>query len=325
MRKELALITGLAALCSALAAPAALAQAYPVKPIKMVIPIPAGSLTDVVGRAVAQGVSAAWGQAIIGENRAGAHGSIGMVECGKGGGDGYTICMTDGNLLTLNSFAYTNLPYDPLAFAPIIHLAEIEVALVVKAGLPVKTVKELIEYARARPGQVAWGSSGAGSTMHLYMEWFQSRTGVRFNHVPYKGPAQLALAMASGEIDVTNIAPSSVAAHVKAGKVVPLAVVVGKRRSSFAGNTPTLAEQGFDLDFRNWLALVGPPGTSGEVVRRWNTEVNRLLADGAFVGKVMGAQAMISTGGSPEDLAAIILEKRKVAAELAKMANLKYD
>ncbi|MFM9969475.1 MAG: Bug family tripartite tricarboxylate transporter substrate binding protein [Burkholderiales bacterium] len=301
------------------------AQSYPVKPIRMVIPIPAGSLTDVMGRAVGQGVAAAWGQPVVAENRPGAHGAIGMVECGKGGTEGYTICMTDGNILTLNSFAYNKLPYDPVAFAPIIHLAEIEVGMYTKSALPVKNVKEFLDHARARPGQVAWGSAGAGSTMHLYMEWFQTKTGIRFNHIPYKGPAELTLAIASGEVDVTNIAPSSVAAHVKAGKVTPLAVVVGKRRSSFAGDTPTLASQGFELDFRNWLALVAPPGTNNEAVRRWNTEANRLLNDSGFVSKVMGAQAMIATGGTPEDLAATIQEKRKVAAELTKIANLKYD
>jgi tripartite-type tricarboxylate transporter receptor subunit TctC len=314
-----------AVMVALLGAAGASAQAYPSKPMRMVIPIPAGSLTDVMGRAVGLGVGAAWGQPVVSENRPGAHGAIGMVECGKGGGDGYTICMTDGNILTLNSFAYQKLPYDPLVFAPIIHLAEIEVGMYVKAGLPVKSVKELIEYARARPGQVSWGSAGVGSTMHLYLEWFQAKTGARFNHIPYKGPADLTLAIAGGEIDTTNIAPSSVAAHVKAGKVVPLAVVIGKTRSTFAGNAPTLAEQGFDLDFRNWLAIVGPPGTNAEVVRRWNTEVNRLLGDPAFVGKVMGAQAMIATGGTPADLARVIQEKRKVAAELTKIANLKYD
>jgi len=325
MRKSFIVGAAIAVLSGVAGVTAAWAQAYPAKPIKMVIPIPAGSLTDVVGRAVAQGVSAAWGQPVIGENRAGAHGSIGMVECGKGGTEGYTICMTDGNILTLNSFAYSKLPYDPLAFAPVIHLAEIEVAVAIKAGLPIKSVKDLLEYARSKPGLVTWGSAGAGSTMHLYMEWFQARTGVRFNHIPYKGPADLTLALASGQIDVTSIAPSSVAPHVRAGKVTSIAVIVGKQRSSFAGNIPTLAEQGYDLDFRNWLALVAPPGTSGEVVRRWNTEVNRLLGDSAFVGKVMGTQAMIATGGTPENLAAIIREKRKVAAELTSIAKLKYD
>lgn len=321
---KLGLIVGAVAACL-LSSPGAFAQTYPVRPVRMVIPIPAGSLTDVVGRAVGQAVSAAWGQAVVAENRAGAHGSIGMVECGKGGTEGYTICMTDGNILTLNSFAYSKLAYDPLAFAPVIHLAEIEVALVTKAGLPIKSVRDLIDLARARPGQLAWGSAGAGSTMHLYMEWFQVKTGVKFNHIPYKGPADLTLALASGEIDVTSIAPSSVTPHVKSGKVNSIAVVVGKRRSAFAGSAPSLAEQGYDLDFRNWLALVAPPGTSGEVVRRWNAEVNRLLNDAAFVGKVMGTQAMVPTGGTPEDLAATVLEKRKVAAELTKIAQLRYD
>ena len=300
------------------------AQAYPSKPIRMIVPIAAGSLTDVVGRAVAQSVSQAWGQPVVAENRAGANGTLGQDECARSAPDGYTICMTDGNVMTLNPYAYSKLPYDPLAFVPVIHLAEIEVAMVVKGSLPVKSVRELLDYAKARPGQVAWGSAGAGSTMHLYMEWFQAKTGIKFNHIPYKGPAQLVQAIAAGEVDVTYIAPSSVAPHIKTGKVKPLAVVIGKRRSPFAGDTPTLAEQGFDLDFRNWLAMVFPPRTPMELARRWNSEVNRVLGDNAFV-KVMGSTAMIATGGSPEDLAAILQEKRKLGAQLAKIANLRYD
>lgn len=325
MQSALRLTAAFALACSAVASTSVFAQAYPSKPIRMIVPIAAGSLTDVVGRAIAQSVGQAWGQAVVAENRAGANGTIGQDECYRAAPDGYTICMTDGNVMTLNPYAYSKLPYDPLAFVPVIHLAEIEVAMVVKAGVPAKSVRELLDYAKARPGQVTYGSAGAGSTMHLYMEWFQAKTGVKFNHIPYKGPAQLTQAIGAGEVEVTNIAPSSVSAFVKAGKVRPIAIVIGKRRSPFAGDTPTLAEQGFDLDFRNWLALVFPPKTPAELARRWNTEVNRLLVDNAFVGKVMGSTAMIPTGGTPEDLAAILQAKRKLGAELAKIANLRYD
>ncbi len=310
---------------SLLSGPGVLAQSYPGKPIRMIVPIGAGSLTDIVGRAVAQGVSQAWGQPVVADNRAGANGTIGMEECMRAPADGYTICMTDGNIMTLNPFAYSKIPYDPLAFVPVAHLADLEVQTVAKASLPVNSLKELVEYAKARPGQIAWGSSGAGSTMHLIMEWIQARTGAKFNHIPYKSPAQLQAAMAAGEIDVTNLAPAAVPGFVKDGRVKPIAVITGKRRSSFAGDTASYSDQGFDLDFRNWLAIVLPPGAPVEIARRWNLEINKLLTDSAFAGKFLYGNALTPTGGTPEDLVAIMQVKRKLGAELAKIANLKYD
>ena len=320
-----AISTALALAIGATCTQLAHAQAYPAKPIKMIVPIGAGSLTDIVGRAVAQGVSQAWGQPVVADNRAGANGTIGMEECQRSPADGYTICMTDGNILTLNPHAYTKLAYDPNAFVPVAHLAELEVQTVIKATLPVKSLKEFIEYAKARPGLVAWGSAGAGSTQHLIMEWMQSRTGAKFNHIPYKGPAQLQAAMAAGEVDITNLAPAAVAGYVKEGRIRPIAVITGKRRSQFAGDTPTYADQGFDLDFRNWLAIVLPPKTPTDLARRWNTEINKLLADNAFSAKFLLANALTPTGGAPEDLVSIMQAKSRLGAEMAKIANLKYD
>jgi tripartite-type tricarboxylate transporter receptor subunit TctC len=315
----------LALLCGLTAAPLVHGQAYPSKPIRMIVPLPAGSLTDVVARAVAQGVSEAWGQPVVVDNRAGANGTIGMEACAKAGSDGYTICAPDGNIMTLNPYAYSRLPYDPLEFVPVVHLAELEQSIVVKASLPVKNMKELLDYARAKPGQVTWGSAGAGSTMHLYLEWLQTKTGVRFNHVPYKGPAELNRAMAAGEVEVTNLTTGSIAPHVRSGKVRMIAVVTGAKRTAFALDTPSFASQGFELDFRNWLLLVFPKNTASEPVARWNSEVNRLLNDAPFVQKVMTGQALTPTGGTPQELAAILEQKRRVAADLAKLANLKYD
>lgn len=315
----------LALLCG-MGAPSAIhAQAYPSKPLKMIVPLPAASLTDRMGRLIAAYAAPAMGQPIVVDNRGGANGTIGMEICSKSAPDGYTICMPDGNIMTLNPYAYSKLPYDPLEFVPVIHFAELEQSIVVQASLPVKSMKELLDYAKARPGQVTWGSAGAGSTMHLYLEWLQAKTGVRFNHIPYKGPAQLVQAMAAGEVAATNITSATASPFVKAGKLRYIAVVTGERRTPFAGDTPSFASQGFDLDFRNWLLLVFPKGTPTEFARRWNAEVNRLLAEKSFVEKVTAAEAITLTGGTPADLAAILEKKRKVGAELAKIANLKYD
>jgi tripartite-type tricarboxylate transporter receptor subunit TctC len=309
----------------ALVSSAAFAQQYPTRPVKMVLPIPAGSLTDIVGRAVAQGVAQAWGQPVVGETRAGANGTLGMEECARSAPDGYTVCMTDGNIMTINPYAYAKLPYDPLAFVPVIHLADLEVAFVVKSSIPVNSMKELVEYAKTRPNQLTWGTTGAGSTPHMYLEWFRAKTGAQFTHVPYKGPAQLALALSAGEIDMSNASAATLNQGIKDGKLRLIAVATGKKRSAYIGSTPSFAEQGFDIDFRNWLAMVMPPKAPMELARRWNAEVNRLLANAAFVEKVMTAQALTATGGSPEDLAATLEVKRRLGAELTRIANLKYD
>ncbi len=311
-------------LCGVSASPALRAQAYPSKPVRMIIPLPAGSLTDLVGRAIAQALSESWGQPIVVDNRAGANGTIGMEACSRAPADGYTICMPDGNIMTLNPYAYTKLPYDALAFVPVVPIAELEQSIVVKASLPVNSMKDLLDYARSHSGQVSWGSAGAGSTMHLYLEWLQAKTGVRFNHVPYKGPAELLRAMAAGEVDVTNLTTGTIAPFVRSGKLRMIAVVTGAKRTAFAGDTPSFASQGFELDFRNWLLLVFPKGTPAEFVNRWNSEVNRLLADPPFAQKMTG-QALTPTGGTPQELAALLEQKRKLAANLAKTANLRYD
>ena len=319
--------TGALALSIALCASTALqAQPYPNKAIRMFAPIAPGSIVDVTGRALAQFLAPVLGQPIVVENRVGANGTLGMDACAKSPGDGYTVCIPDGNIMTLNPFAYTRLPYDPLEFVSIIHVGDLEQSIVVQSSMPVKTMKDLVDQARANPGKITWGSAGAGSTMHLYMEWLHAKAGTTlFNHIPYKGPQDLARAMAAGEVQVTNLSTSTIAAFVREGKLRMIAVVTGKQRSQYAGNTPSFAEQGFELDFRNWLMLNAPKGTPAEVARRWNTEVNKLLADKSFVDKVMAAQAMTPGGGTPEDLDRLLRVKLKVGAELAKMANLKYD
>ena len=317
---------GLAALCALACAPqAALAQAYPSRLVRIIVPLPPGSTLDLSARAIGQSLSPAWGQPIIVENRAGANGNIAMEACAKAPADGYTLCLPDGNIMTLNPFAYANLPYDPMSFTPIIHIGDMEQSITVHASVPAKNMKELIEYARSRPGQVTWGSGGRGSTMHLYLEWLQAKTGVKFNHIQYKGPPDLARALASGEVEATNLSTATVAPFIRDGRMRMIAVIAGKQRSQFAGDAPSFAEQGFDLDFRNWLALFFPRGVPADIVRRWNGEVNRLLADKGFADKTMAALAVTAAGGSPEDLARVLDEKRRLGAELTKIANLRFD
>ena len=307
------------------AAPALQAQTYPSKPLRMLVPLPAGSLTDRMARILVQPVSQAMGQPIVTDNRGGANGNLGMDLCARAGSDGYTMCMPDGNIMTLNPFAYAKLSYEPQEFVPVIHIAELEQGIVVQSSSPVKTVKELIDYAKSKPGEVTWGSAGNGSTMHLYMEWLQAKTGARFNHIPYKGPAELNQAMAAGQVESSNLTTGTVAPLVRAGKLRLIAVVTGAQRSVFAGDTPSFASQGFELDFRNWLLVVAPKGVPNDIVRRWNVELNKAVKDQNLISKVTAVESITFTGGTPEELAATLVQKRRVGAELAKLANLKYE
>jgi tripartite-type tricarboxylate transporter receptor subunit TctC len=313
------------ALACALAACAAHAQGYPSRPVKMIVPFPAGTLPDIIARALNQSLVATWGQPIVVENRPGANGNIGMDACAKSVPDGYTICFPTGVILSLNPFAYASMPFDPQELVPVVHVGTLDQAIAASTSLPVRSVRELVEYAKSKPGTVTWGSLGSGSTAHLYMEWLRAKTGASFVHVPYKGSPEVMQAMAAGDVMVATLTPTFVMPNVKAGKARVLAVVSGRKRSPLMPEVPTMAEQGYELDFRNWLALYLPRGTPQEFARRWNAEVNRLLADPQIEERYFAPQAVTPAGGSPEDLAAFARAARQAGAELAKIANLKLD
>ncbi len=305
--------------------PSAFAQTYPSKPVRMMVSSPPGSLPDTLGRALGQWVGEALGQPVVIENRAGANGNIGMEVCARAAPDGYMICMASGAIVALNPFAYAKMPFEVDDLVPVVHIVNFDQAIGVDARLPVNNVRDLVEYAKAKPGALSWASLGSGSTAHLYMEWLQARTGARFVHVPYKGSPQALQSVASGETHVTTLTPTLFAPFVAAGKIKVIAVVSGSSRTPTMPDVPTFAEQGYDLDFRNWLALYFPRGVSGEPVRRWNAEVNRVIADPAFVQRFLTTLGVTPAGGSPEALAAFARKSRATGAELAKIANLKFD
>ncbi len=306
-------------------APAAFAQAYPAKPVRMIIPFQAGGLNDSAGRAINQSLSQLWNQPIVIENRVGANGNIGMEACGRSAPDGYTVCFPTGVVMSLNSFAYTRLPFEPLELVPVVHVGTLDQVITISTTVPVKSIRELVEYGRAKPGALGWASLGMGSTAHLYMEWLQARTGARFTHVPYKTSAQLLQEIVAGEVQLSTNVPATVAPQVKAGKLRALALVTGPRGSPYLPGVPSFASEGYDLDFRNWLALYFPRGTPVELARRWNTEVNKLLADAKFEEKYFAPLSVTAGGGTPEELAAFLRKNRETAAELAKIANLRFD
>ena len=270
---------------------AAVAQAYPTKPIRLVVPFPAGGSLDVVARAIGQKLTEAWGQPVVIDNRPGAGGNIGADLVAKSAPDGYTIL--EGALSThaVNVSLYAKMPYDPVKdFAPITLVAVTPNVLVLNASYPVNSVPELLAYARANPGKLSFGSGSNGSAGHLAGELFKTEAGVDMVHIPYKGGAPALQALLAGDTQLMfdNLANS--AAQLKAGKLKALAVTTAKR-SSLIPELPTLSETGLPgFDIYTWWGFMAPAGTPKEIVAKWNAEVTRIL-------KIAGDEGVLRAAG----------------------------
>jgi tripartite-type tricarboxylate transporter receptor subunit TctC len=301
------------------------AQAYPTKPIRLVVPFPPGGSLDVVARAIGQKLTEAWGQPIVIDNRPGAGGNIGAELVAKSAPDGYTIL--EGALSThaVNASLYRKLPYDPIKdFAPITLLAITPNVLVLNRAFPVNSVPELIAYAKAHPGALSFGSGSNGSAGHLAGELFKSETGIDMVHVPYKGGAPALQALLAGDTQLMfdNLANSM--PQLKAGKLKALAVTTAKR-SSLAPDLPTLAESGLPgFDIYTWWGLLAPAGTRPEIIAQWNAEVTRILGTPemrAFFAQE-GAEPAPTT---PDAFAALIRSETIKYARIVKDSGAKVD
>lgn len=313
-----------ATVCCLMLMQTAAAQTYPAKPVRMIVSSPPGGVTDGSARAIANEIAPLLGQPVVIDNRGGANGNIGGEACAKATPDGYSVCLLNGVAITFNPFAYAKMPFDvDRELSPVIHVGFLDIAIGAHISLPANSIKELVELARAKPGVLNWGSLGIGSNSHLYMVWLEQKTGVKFTHVPYKGSPAMFLAANSGEIQISTNTPGTVQPHVKAGKMKVLAVVTSKNRSPLLPNVPTLEEQGFELDSRNWNGIFVQKSAAPEIVRRWNAEVNKLLSDPKFVDRYFAPMAVTVSGGTPEWFANFIKSDRATAGELVKLANMK--
>jgi tripartite-type tricarboxylate transporter receptor subunit TctC len=302
--------------------PFAIAQSYPVKPVRMIVSSPPGGVTDASARAIANEVAPLLGQPVVIDNRGGANGNIGGEACAKAAPDGYSVCLLNGVAISFNPFAYAKMPFDvDRELTPVIHVGFLDIAIAAHAGVPASSMKELLELARAKPGALNWGSLGIGSNSHMYM--VEQKAGVKFTHIPYKGSPAMFIAATSGEIQVSTNTPGTVQPHVKSGKIKVLAVVTSKNRSPLLPHVPTLEEQGFELDSRNWNGVFFQKAVPADIVRRWNTDVNKLLADPKIAERYFAPMAVTVSGGTPEWFANFIRTDRATAAELVKLANMK--
>ena len=277
-RRSIAALDFAFAAAASCAPAAAIAQVYPSKPIRLVVPFPPGGSLDVVARAIGQKLTEVWGQPVVIDNRPGAGGNIGADLVAKSAPDGYTIL--EGALSThaVNVSLYSKLPYDPVKdFAPITLVAITPNVLVVNPSFSVNSVPELVAYAKAHPGKLSFGSGSNGSAGHLAGELFKTEAGVDMVHVPYKGGAPALQALLAGDTQLMfdNLANST--PQLKAGKLKALAVTTAKR-SALAPELPTLAETGLPgFDIYTWWGFMAPAGTPKEIVTKWNAEVKRIL------------------------------------------------
>lgn len=310
-----ALLTAVALSCTlpawAQTAPAAEAG-YPSRTITMIVSFPPGAGADLTARTVAQKLTESMGQPVVVDNRGGANGIVGTSAVAKAAPDGYTILLTDRGALGINPSTYKKLAYDPLKDFEYISIAAVGAyVLAVKADLPAKTYAELLALAKAKPGAVNYGSFGVGSMPQLNMEAFKARQGVNMAHIPYKGGAQVAAALLTGEVDVALLTAPSLVGPMKAGKVRPLAVGA-PTRSALLPDVPTMTEVGGgdDTFVPTYFGFAAPAGTPRAIVTRLNAEIRKALAQKDVAERLAGA-GLEATGSSSEEMAETV--KRDIA------------
>ena len=308
-----------------LTAGGAVAQTYPSKPIRIISPYAPGGQSDVVVRVVMQKVTDSIGQNFVLEPKPGAGGNIAMDYVAKSPPDGYTLVLGTIGPIAINVSLYKKLPFDPVKdLLPITQAANALNVLVVHPSLPAKTVKEVITIAKARPGELSFGSSGPGATDHLAGELFKTLTGVNMVHVPYKGGAPAMLDLMAGQVQTVFSTVSTAIGAIKGGKVRAIAMT-GDKRFELMPELPTIAEAGVPgFEVRNWYGVFVPAGTSREIVMRLNGELTKILQMPDVKAKLLesGIEAL---HGSPEQFAAYIQSETKRWAKVVKDSGARAE
>ena len=301
------------------------AQAYPAKPIRIIVPFSAGGGTDIVARAVAQKLNESWGQPVIVDNRVGASGMIGAEAVAKSPADGTTLLMASPAEIAVNHHLYSKVSYNPERdFAPITLVAVTPLVVAVYSALPAKSIQELVALAKAKPGTLGFATPGTGSTQHLTGEMLMAAAGIRLVHIPYKGAGQSIPDVMGGQVPLGIYGLLTISQQAKAGKLRVLAVTTPKR-SSAAPDWPTLAESGFPgFDTSLWFGLLAPAATAKDIVDRIHGEVVRILKL-PEVRERIASQGADIVGNSPAEFAAFIAAESAKYARIIKQANVKLD
>lgn len=296
-----------------------LAQTYPARPVRVVVPFPPGGAVDFYARTVQQPLSEALGQTVVVENRAGASGMVGAEHVAKSPPDGYTLLLGNIASLAINAGIYAKMPYDPVKdFTPIMRTIDVNYVMVVHPSVPARSVAELVAHAKAHPGKLAYGSAGSGSLPHLATELFKAATGTDLTHVPYKGGGPMVTDLLGGTVHVVIGDQANLMPHVKSGKLRALAVASPKR-SPNAPELPTIAESGVPgFEATAWNALVGPAGMPADVVQRVHDAFAKTMARPDVRDKLR-AGGLEPVGDAPEAFA------RFQRAEIAKWTEIAKD
>lgn len=318
----LSLLMGLA--CGAALASAAWSQSYPAKPVRLVIPYPPGGGTDIVGRALAQKLAEQLGQQVVVDNRPGANGNLGMDFVAKSAPDGYTIVYALFAQYAVNPSLYPNLTYDPVRdFTPITLLARSPYVLFTHPSLPVRTVKDLIALARARPNELIFASAGQGSGAHLSAEMLKSLAKVTYVHVPYKGAGPLLVDLVGGHTQMSFTTWSSGGPHAERGKLRALGVTTGKRSPAIP-DIPAISESVPGYDLAVWYGISAPAGLPADIVARLNGEILKALGAGEFRQRIV-REAIEPIGSTPEQFGAYIKSESAKWSRLIKAAGIKLE
>jgi tripartite-type tricarboxylate transporter receptor subunit TctC len=306
------------------AAPALHAQDFPNRPIRFIVPVPAGAGADFVARAYAQRLTAAFGQQVVVDNRGGAAGIIAMEAVARAAPDGYTLVQATVATTSIMPFMYAKLPYDMAKdYAPVSITTLNPLVLVVHPNVPAKNVKELIAYAKASPGRVSYASVGSGSVQHLAGHVFAKEAGIEAVHIPYKGAAPATVDLLAGQVSSAFSGVGTVAAHVKAGRLRALALT-GKRMEVFEG-VPTVEEAGGPkVDMWLWNGVLAPANTPAAVVRRLNAEFVKAAKSPELIA-ALATQGTSPTSNSPEEFSTLIREEQKRFAKIVRDSGAKAD
>ncbi len=302
------LATGSAAAQGNTAAPAA----YPVKPIRLVVPFTPGGSTDILARAIGLELTRAWGQAVVIDNVPGAGGSLGADKVAKATPDGYTLLMGHIGTLAVNPSLYPALPYDPVkSFAPVAWVARVPNVLVVNPQVAARSVKELVALAKSRPGQLNYGSGGNGSAANLATEYFKLQTGTSLLHIPYRGTAPAINDLIGGQIQLLFTGAPAVLSQIRNGQLRALAVSSPQRLPALP-DLPTVAEAGYrDFEADQWYGVVAPAGTPRDLITRLNTQINLSLNSPELKAR-LNSEGAVATPTTPEAFG------KHIASEIAR-------
>ena len=320
-RRGIATALGLAAMLATW--PAAPAQDYPSRAVKIIVPFPAGGTADVMPRIFTEWLAKKWGQPVVIENRTGAAGNIGAEAVAKADPDGYTLLAAPPPPLVINHNLYPRLGYDPTEFVPIVVMGRVPNALVVNAKLPLASVADVIAYAKANPGKLTCATQGNGTTSHLTSELFQLMAGVKFQQVPYRGSAPALTDLVAGTVDLMfdNLGVSL--ALVRGGQLKLLGVATSNRTAALP-DVPTIAETLPGFESAAWFAIVAPPKTPAAIIGKINADVSAALRERDIRERLAQLSAE-PIGGTPQATAAYMREEIERWAKVIKAANVKLD